>query len=118
MQECQSRASPRLSVGHASSVGVVIEPQPHDDGIVASGVCSRSCAACEPASGARYIPEMIRTTAAACILGVSTNTLRSWERRYGYPRPRRSSGGHRRYTLDEIQALRQTLAETQNVSSA
>jgi MerR family transcriptional regulator, light-induced transcriptional regulator len=61
---------------------------------------------------------MIRTTAAACILGVSTNTLRSWERRYGYPRPRRSSGGHRRYALDEIQALRQTLAETQNVSSA
>jgi DNA-binding transcriptional MerR regulator len=61
---------------------------------------------------------MIRTTAAASILGVSTNTLRSWERRYGYPRPRRSSGGHRRYALDEIQALHQTLAETQNVSSA
>lgn len=61
---------------------------------------------------------MIRTTAAARILGISTNTLRSWERRYGFPRPRRSSGGHRRYALDEIQVLCQTLAETQNVSSA
>jgi DNA-binding transcriptional MerR regulator len=61
---------------------------------------------------------MIRTTAAASILGVSTNTLRSWERRYGFPRPRRSSGGHRRYALEEIQVLHQTLAETQNVSSA
>lgn len=61
---------------------------------------------------------MIRTTAAARILGVSTNTLRSWERRYDFPRPRRSAGGHRRYALDEIQALCQTLAETQNVSSA
>ncbi|MFL5821998.1 MAG: MerR family transcriptional regulator [Solirubrobacteraceae bacterium] len=61
---------------------------------------------------------MIRTTAAASILGVSTNTLRSWERRYGYPRPRRSSGGHRRYAIDEIQALCQTLSETQNISSA
>jgi DNA-binding transcriptional MerR regulator len=61
---------------------------------------------------------MIRTTAAASILGVSTNTLRSWERRYGFPRPRRSSGGHRQYALDEIQALRQTLTETQNISSA
>jgi DNA-binding transcriptional MerR regulator len=61
---------------------------------------------------------MIRTTAAASILGISTNTLRSWERRYGFPRPRRSSGGHRRYALDEIQALQQTMTETQNVSSA
>lgn len=62
--------------------------------------------------------DVITTTAAASILGVSTNTLRSWERRYGYPRPRRSSGGHRRYALDEIQGLRQAMAETHNASSA
>ena len=62
--------------------------------------------------------DVITTTAAASILGVSTNTLRSWERRYGFPRPRRSTGGHRRYALDEIQALRQAMAETQNASSA
>jgi MerR family transcriptional regulator, light-induced transcriptional regulator len=60
----------------------------------------------------------IRTNAAAVMLGVSPNTLRSWERRYGFPRPRRTSGGHRQYALAEIQSLRATLAETHNVSSA
>jgi DNA-binding transcriptional MerR regulator len=60
----------------------------------------------------------IRTNAAAVMLGVSPNTLRSWERRYGFPRPHRSPGGHRQYALSEIEALRLTLAETHNVSSA
>ena len=60
----------------------------------------------------------IRTNAAAVMLGVSPNTLRSWERRYGFPRPLRSPGGHRQYALAEIEALRLTLAETHNVSSA
>jgi DNA-binding transcriptional MerR regulator len=52
------------------------------------------------------------------MLDVSPNTLRSWERRYDFPRPRRSPGGHRYYALAQIEALRQTLAETHNVSSA
>jgi len=52
------------------------------------------------------------------MLGVSANTLRSWERRYGFPQPRRSPGGHRHYALYEIETLRSTLAETHNVSSA
>jgi MerR family transcriptional regulator, light-induced transcriptional regulator len=60
----------------------------------------------------------IRTNAAAVMLGISPNTLRSWERRYGFPRPLRSPGGHRQYTLAEIEALKLTLAETHNVSSA
>jgi DNA-binding transcriptional MerR regulator len=60
----------------------------------------------------------IRTNAAAVMLDVSPNTLRSWERRYGFPRPVRSPGGHRLYDLAEIQALRHTLLETHNVSSA
>jgi DNA-binding transcriptional MerR regulator len=60
----------------------------------------------------------IRTNAAAVMLGVSPNTLRSWERRYGFPRPHRSPGGHRQYALAEIEALRSALAETHNVSSA
>ncbi|MGO9496999.1 MAG: MerR family DNA-binding transcriptional regulator [Solirubrobacteraceae bacterium] len=60
----------------------------------------------------------IRTNAAAVMLGVSPNTLRSWERRYGFPRPRRTPGGHRQYALNEIESLRATLAETHNVSSA
>ncbi len=52
------------------------------------------------------------------MLGISPNTLRSWERRYGFPRPHRSAGGHRQYALSEVEALRLTLAETHNVSSA
>ena len=60
----------------------------------------------------------IRTNAAAVMLGISPNTLRSWERRYGFPKPLRSAGGHRQYSLGEIEALRMTLAETHNVSSA
>jgi MerR family transcriptional regulator, light-induced transcriptional regulator len=60
----------------------------------------------------------IRTNAAAMMLDISPNTLRSWERRYGFPQPQRTSGGHRQYALPEIEALRLTLAETLNVSSA
>ena len=41
------------------------------------------------------------------MLGVSPNTLRSWERRFGYPTPRRTAGGHRQFDLAEIEALRE-----------
>ncbi len=60
----------------------------------------------------------IRTNAAASMLGVSPNTLRSWEQRFGYPRPRRTEGGHRQFELAEIETLRQAFAETHNISSA
>jgi len=60
----------------------------------------------------------IRTNAAAELLGVSPNTLRSWERRFDYPTPRRTSGGHRQYDLAELEALRRALLETHNISSA
>jgi DNA-binding transcriptional MerR regulator len=60
----------------------------------------------------------IRTNAAAEVLGVSPNTLRSWERRYGYPVPRRTPGNHRNYELIELQTLRDALGETGNISSA
>jgi DNA-binding transcriptional MerR regulator len=61
---------------------------------------------------------MIRTNAAATMLGVSASTLRSWERRYGFPEPTRSAGGHRHYELGQIQSLRRALDETHNISSA
>lgn len=60
----------------------------------------------------------IRTNAAAEVLGVSPNTLRSWERRYGFPTPKRTQGNHRNYELIELQTLRDALAETGNISSA
>jgi DNA-binding transcriptional MerR regulator len=60
----------------------------------------------------------IRTNAAAELLGVSPNTLRSWERRFDYPKPRRTAGGHRQYDLTELESLRRALMETHNISSA
>ncbi|HSD79402.1 MAG TPA: MerR family transcriptional regulator [Solirubrobacteraceae bacterium] len=61
---------------------------------------------------------VIRTNAAAAMLAVSPNTLRSWERRFGFPEPKRTAGGHRQYELAEIEALRSAFEETHNVSSA
>jgi MerR family transcriptional regulator, light-induced transcriptional regulator len=61
---------------------------------------------------------VIRTNAAAALLGVSANTLRSWESRFGYPTPLRTEGGHRQFELAEVEALRQAFAETQDISSA
>jgi MerR family transcriptional regulator, light-induced transcriptional regulator len=61
---------------------------------------------------------VIRTNAAAVLLGVSPNTLRSWESRFGYPTPRRTEGGHRQFDLIEIEALKQAYAETRDIASA
>src|SRR3954468_3825828 len=82
----------------------------------------------QAASNQRGTLSGIRTNAAAELLGVSPNTLRSWERRFGYPEPRRSAGGHRQYELGELEALRRALGErealrralleTHNISSA
>ena len=60
----------------------------------------------------------IRTNAAAELLGVSPNTLRSGERRFPYPKPRRTQGGHRQYDFAELESLRRALLETHNISSA
>ena len=38
--------------------------------------------------------------------GISADTLRTWERRYGYPAPERTDGGHRLYRLETIEQLR------------
>src|SRR5439155_671381 len=72
----------------------------------------------QAASNDRGALSGIRTNAAAELLGVSPNTLRSWERRFGYPTPRRTAGGHRQYDLSELEALRRALLETHNISSA
>ena len=38
--------------------------------------------------------------------GLSKDTLRVWERRYGFPRPERDGGGERAYPLDQVEKLR------------
>lgn len=60
----------------------------------------------------------VRTNAAAAILGVSANTLRSWEQRFGHPLPRRTEGGHRIFERGEIEALRDALIETGEIGAA
>jgi methylmalonyl-CoA mutase cobalamin-binding subunit len=39
-------------------------------------------------------------------LGVTKDTLRVWERRYGFPQPMRSSGGERLYSQEQVTKLR------------
>ena len=60
----------------------------------------------------------LKTSEAAALLNVSPNTLRAWERRFGYPKPQRSAGRHRMYTHGEIAALRDALQQGLSVSSA
>ena len=44
--------------------------------------------------------------AVSSLLGIPVPTIRSWERRYGFPVPSRTQGSHRRYTLEEVDQLR------------
>ncbi len=60
----------------------------------------------------------LKTSEAASFLNVSPNTLRAWERRFGYPAPMRTEGKHRLYTHGEIAALRDALKEGLSISSA
>jgi DNA-binding transcriptional MerR regulator len=49
----------------------------------------------------------LTTSEVSSLTGVPVPTIRSWERRYGWPNPRRTGGGHRRYTGEEVKQLRQ-----------
>ncbi len=60
----------------------------------------------------------LKTSEAAQVLNVSPNTLRAWERRFGFPKPQRSPGKHRLFTHGEIAALRDALQEGLSISSA
>jgi DNA-binding transcriptional MerR regulator len=60
----------------------------------------------------------LKTSEAAGLLNVSPNTLRAWERRFGFPKPQRSPGKHRLFTHGEVAALRDALQEGLSISSA
>jgi MerR family transcriptional regulator, light-induced transcriptional regulator len=51
-------------------------------------------------------PSRMAISEASKLLGIPVPTIRSWERRYGFPSPARTDGKHRRYSLDEISTLR------------
>ena len=44
-------------------------------------------------------------SAVSAQLGIPIPTIRSWERRYGFPAPARTGGQHRRYSTDEVELL-------------
>jgi DNA-binding transcriptional MerR regulator len=68
----------------------------------------------------KFLLEMrfLKTSEAAALLNVSPNTLRAWERRFGFPKPQRSPGRHRLFTHGEVAALRDALQEGLSISSA
>jgi DNA-binding transcriptional MerR regulator/methylmalonyl-CoA mutase cobalamin-binding subunit len=49
-------------------------------------------------------------SAAARLTGVPANTLRTWERRYGFPRPQRTTTGRRLYDEEDLAAVRRMAA--------
>ena len=44
--------------------------------------------------------------ALARAVGLTEGTLRNWERRYGYPKPERTPGGHRVYRSEVVSFLK------------
>jgi len=58
-----------------------------------------------PASGtALQVQYPISTV--STMLGIPVPTIRSWERRYGFPAPARTDGKHRRYSNEDLALLR------------
>ena len=42
--------------------------------------------------------------------GIAAGTIRMWEQRYGFPEPDRTAAGYRRYSEDDVEALRRVAA--------
>ncbi|SAK46067.1 MerR family transcriptional regulator [Caballeronia temeraria] len=59
-----------------------------------------------PSSGAGAGVTGIGIGAIAQEIGLTKDTLRVWERRYGFPQPMRSSGGERLYPQEQVTKLR------------
>ena len=55
---------------------------------------------------------------AAAVLCVSPDTLRAWEQRFGYPRSIVGAAGQRRYSYEEVIALRDSLEAGLSIASA
>jgi DICT domain-containing protein len=53
------------------------------------------------------VPDGLTIREVARETGVPEGTLRMWETRYGFPEPERLPSGHRRYSGDDVQRVRQ-----------
>jgi len=56
---------------------------------------------------------LYRIRVAAERVGISEGLLRAWERRYGVVKPRRTAGGYRAYTDEDVEVLRRIKALTE-----
>lgn len=71
--------------------------------------------------GRDEIENGMTVSAVSILLGVPVPTIRSWERRYGFPRPGRTHGAHRRYSyrdIDQLRAVRDEIASGASASEA
>ncbi|HVU01267.1 MAG TPA: cobalamin-dependent protein [Polyangiaceae bacterium] len=68
----------------------------------------RSLKAASPTDAGAPVGEAVLSIGALShATGIPVETLRTWERRYGFPAPgERESSGHRRYPLDTVERLR------------
>lgn len=55
------------------------------------------------------VEHLMSIGALAKATGVPADTLRTWERRYGFPEAERTDSGHRRYSLHTLERLRRVL---------
>jgi DICT domain-containing protein len=44
------------------------------------------------------------------LTGLAAGTIRMWEQRYGFPTPQRTPSGYRRYSEDDVEAVRRVMA--------
>jgi DNA-binding transcriptional MerR regulator len=82
-----------------------VRPQHGGDGSARAGAV--------PTGVALPVPDGLPTGAAAALVEVPAPTLRAWERRYGVPASPRTLGGHRRYSisdLDQVAMLREEIS--------
>jgi methanogenic corrinoid protein MtbC1 len=96
--------------------------------VQAAGQNDRACTQKEsvlvanpPLLGQFATTPIFNTKAVARETEVPADTFRAWERRYGIPRPERTSGGHRLYSERDIAVirwLRDRTAEGMNISQA
>lgn len=66
-------------------------------------------------------PSLLSIADVSELLGVPAPTVRSWERRYGFPTPPRTAGKHRRYSraeIEELRALRDEIARGRSAREA
>ena len=60
----------------------------------------------------------LQIAAVSSLLGIPVPTIRSWERRYGFPVPSRTQGKHRRYSMEDVDQLRKLRDEITRGHSA